>query len=97
MAVVASVENSDLKRFIGAPVKVCIHGEAGEDMAPWLDKKVKKLANCPDNTHLRIFFDDHYFFAVPLTSEVEQTETEWSAYDPEAGLHYVIKSEGKPL
>ncbi len=97
MGPVASVDRNDLENCIGSSVKVCIHGEEGEDMAPWLDKKVKKLANCPDNTHLRIYFDNHYFFAVPFTSEVKQTETEWSAYDQKAGLYYVIKSEGKPL
>ncbi|WP_245807674.1 hypothetical protein [Halobacillus massiliensis] len=83
----------DLKPYISTPVQVCIHGDQGEEMAPWVKKRIKKLALCPDKTHIRIYFDDFYFFAAPLTSRVKQTENEWSAYDQEAGLYFVIRSE----
>ncbi|MBM7554189.1 hypothetical protein [Thalassobacillus pellis] len=87
------VRQEDLNRYIAESVKVCIHGGQGEDMAPWLDKRIKRVGLCPDQTHLRIFFDDHYFFAVPLSSEVSQTEQEWSAYDRYAGLYYVVRNK----
>ncbi|MEC5425509.1 hypothetical protein QGM71_18685 [Virgibacillus sp. C22-A2] len=89
-----TVKSEDLKRFISNPVQVCIHGREGEDMAPWVKRKINKVELCPDKTHLRIYFDKHFFFAVPLTSEVVQKETEWTAYDDKAKLHYAIKSEG---
>ncbi|WP_186576357.1 hypothetical protein [Aquibacillus kalidii] len=90
-----TVQLTELERFINEPVKVCIHGKEGEEQAPWVEKQVNSLTLCPDKTHLRIYFDSHYFFAVPLTSTVEQDETQWTAYDRAAGLFYAIKSEEK--
>jgi hypothetical protein len=46
---------------------------------------------CPDGTHIRYYFDDIYFLAVPLTSEVSQSENQWSAFDQESGLTYTVK------
>ncbi|MCT2535899.1 hypothetical protein NC661_08255 [Aquibacillus koreensis] len=84
------IELQDLDTFKNAAVKVCIHGKQGEDQAPWQDKKVYKVELCPDQTHVRIYFDDHYFFAVPLHASVEQNENEWIAYDQDAKLYYAI-------
>ena len=89
----AHVSMQDLEPFIDQPVRVCIHGERGEEMAPWVNKRVKKLEWCPERTHLRIFFDHHYFFAVPLSSDVRLTKSEWCAYDKQVGLYYVMRNE----
>ncbi|MHC0036165.1 hypothetical protein [Pseudoneobacillus sp. C159] len=80
-----------LEPFVGEKIEVAIH-DAQEDMQPpWVEKKIKKLELCPDGTHLRIYFDTFYFFAVPLTSSVSVSEHNWSAYDMESGLYYLIR------
>ncbi|MRH44730.1 hypothetical protein GH741_18950 [Aquibacillus halophilus] len=91
----STVKKSDLEKYINSPVQVCIHGKEGEDRAPWIDRQISQLALCPDQTHLRIYFDKHFFFAVPLESKVDQNEQQWSAYDKNAELYYVIRSEEK--
>ncbi|WP_226035905.1 hypothetical protein [Aquibacillus saliphilus] len=90
-----TVKMNDLEKYINSPVEVCIHGKEGEDRAPWINRKISNLELCPDKTHLRIYFDKHFFFAVPLTSTVVQKESEWSAYDETAALYYSIRSEEK--
>ncbi|MDL4841917.1 hypothetical protein [Aquibacillus rhizosphaerae] len=90
-----TVEMKSLEKLVDSSVQVCIYGKSSEDKAPWVDKRISKLSLCPDETHLRIYFDSHFFFAVPLTSSVEQKQNEWIAYDKEANLHYAIKSEEK--
>lgn len=81
----------DLQRFVGAFVEMGIHDEQGRDQAPPVKKSVKKVQLCPDGTHIRFYFDKMYFLAVPLGSDVTETESEWSAADPESGLTYKIK------
>lgn len=85
------VKIEDLEPYVSSPVLVRIRGEEGEEMPPWLPKSIKKIEPCPDHTHLRIYFDSHYFFAVPFDSKVTQTEKEWTAYDGNTGLYYAIK------
>jgi hypothetical protein len=80
-----------LNPFVLVPVEVAILDTQGGDQATFVKKTVKKLEICPDQTHLRIYFDDYYFFAIPLQSEVIQTNTEWSAIDPSSGLRYIIR------
>lgn len=87
----ASVKMEDLENYVSTSVDVCIHGREGEDQAPSVSRKIHKLEFCPDETHLRIFFDKHFFVAVPLTSTVEQSNNEWRAFDQDAGLYYVIR------
>lgn len=79
-----------LQPFIGCPVSISIRDDHGSDQAPAVQKTVKKLQLCPDQTHVRFYFDDFYFLAVPLTSQINQTEKEWSAFDSESGLHYTV-------
>ncbi|WP_059106069.1 hypothetical protein [Shouchella shacheensis] len=87
------MEIQQLERSISSVVQVCIRDEQGEEKAPWVNKKLKKLANCPDNTHLRIWFNDRTFFAVPLSLPVLQEEGKWSAYDRKTGLTYLVRRE----
>ncbi|WP_342429832.1 hypothetical protein [Neobacillus sp. FSL H8-0543] len=81
----------ELQRFVGESVEVIIQDAQVKDQAPILQKKVKKVQNCPDGTHIRFYFDNFYFLAVPLASNVSQTATAFSASDPKSGLTYTIK------
>lgn len=81
----------DLEGFVAEKVEVAIHDAESETQPPWVEKKIKKLELCPDKTHLRIYFDTYYFFAVPLTSSFSQSDRDWSAYDTESGLYYLIR------
>ena len=85
------IKLDELMRFVGAPVEINIQDSEGGDQAPSVKKTVKKVQHCPDGTHIRFYFDDYYFLAVPLASEVSQTETKWSAFDAVSGLHYTLK------
>jgi hypothetical protein len=89
---VAAVELiKDLDSFLGERIEVAIHDAETNTQPPWIEKKIKKLELCPDGTHLRIYFDTFYFFAVPLTSSISQTDKDWTAYDSDSGLFYLIR------
>jgi hypothetical protein len=88
---VESINLEDVKHFTGCAVEIAIHDQEGSDQAPAVKKSIKKVQYCPDNTHIRFYFDDFYFLAVPRSSEVQQSEFAWSAFDSESGLHYTIK------
>jgi hypothetical protein len=93
---VAAVELiKDVERFLGENMEVAIHDAESETQPPWIEKQIKKLELCPDGTHLRIYFDKFYFFAIPLTSTVDQSNDKWSAYDENSGLFYSMRR--KPL
>ncbi|PLR83612.1 hypothetical protein CVD25_17315 [Bacillus canaveralius] len=81
----------ELRRFVSVPVAVGIQDDQGDEKAPFIRKTIQKIEICPDETHLRIYFDSFHFFAVPLTANVIQTEQEWSAFDRESGLYYLLK------
>ncbi|SDM58329.1 hypothetical protein [Bacillus sp. OK048] len=81
----------DLEHFIGATVEMAIKDVKGGDQAPVLQKKIKKIQYCPDGTHIRFYFDAIYFLAVPLNSEILQTEASFSALDHISGLIYTFK------
>lgn len=81
----------DLQRFAGFSVEIAIKDEQGGDQAAVVKKTVKKVQLCPDCTHVRFYFDNIYFLAVPLASGVVETETEWSAQDTDSGLTYIVK------
>jgi hypothetical protein len=84
-----------LQSFVSEPVDVAILDEQGEERAPFVRKTVQKLEICPDQTHLRIYFDKIHFFAVPLHSRITQTSNEWSALDHENELQYIIRKVDK--
>ncbi|USK32783.1 hypothetical protein LIT25_19660 [Bacillus sp. F19] len=88
-----AVNITALERFKSGVVSVVVHGEQGEETPPSLTKTIKRLQKCPDQTHLRIYFDAVNFLAVPLTSDVKWTEKVWTAYDKDCILYYVIKKE----
>jgi hypothetical protein len=88
---VERIKIEDLMHFIGSPVEIAIHDHEGSDQAPAVRKSIKKIQLCPDGTHIRFYFDDFYFLAVPLSSEIHQLEKEWSAFDTVSGLHYTVK------
>jgi hypothetical protein len=88
---VEPINIDDLKQFVGVPVELAIQDVQGGDQAPSVKKTVKKVQYCPDGTHIRFYLDDFYFLAVPLASRVHQSETKWTAFDIESGLHYTIK------
>jgi len=82
---------NDLKSFVGIQVEISIQDQDGGDQAPAVKKTIKKVQHCPDGTHIRFYFDDFYFLAVPLASTVSQSEAYWSASDPDSGLIYTVK------
>jgi hypothetical protein len=90
---VEAADITALEPFKTSSVSVVVHGEQGEETPPAQAKRVKEYKNCPDHTHLRIYFDSINFLAVPLTSQVEWTEKVWTAYDKDSGLYYVLKRE----
>ncbi|MBP2239554.1 hypothetical protein J2Z40_000107 [Cytobacillus eiseniae] len=87
------IELKTLESFISHRAEVAILDQPGEDQAPFVTKTITKLELCPDKTHIRIFFDDKNFFAIPLNADVKVNDFTWTAYDHGAGLYYVIKSE----
>jgi len=91
---VEHIKVENLQSFVSEKVMVAILDKDGEEQAPFVPKEIQKLELCPDNTHLRIYFDSRNFFAVPLTSSVSCDETEWTAFDQQSQLQYVIKKRG---
>jgi hypothetical protein len=83
----------DLEPFLGGKIEVAIHDAETDTQPPWVEKQIKKLELCPDKTHLRIYFDTYYFFAIPLTSSVSLSDMDWSAYDLNSGLYYLIRKK----
>ena len=66
-----------------------------DQRAPFVQKTIKKLQFCPDHTHLRIYFDEVNFFAIPLDATVTESVNEWTACDQHSGLNYTIKRENE--
>ncbi|MED4227383.1 hypothetical protein [Neobacillus cucumis] len=81
----------DVKKFTGVPVEIFIQDEQAGDQAASVKKTIKKVKYCPDHTHIRFYFDDFYFLAVPLTSKINESDEEWSAFDVDSGLTYQLK------
>lgn len=87
-----AINFEDVKeRFTGAKVEIAILDKEGGDQAPTVQKNIQKVQLCPDGTHIRLYFDHMYFLAVPLTSEVDVDNGNWSAHDSESGLTYTVK------
>ncbi len=87
------IKPEDLNRFLSVPVQVGIEDIHGNERAPFLQKTIKKLQLCPDHTHLRIYFNEVKFLAVPLDAKVSETVNEWTACDDHSGLNYSIRRE----
>lgn len=88
----ASINLEAVKQFAeGYEVDIFIHDRDGGDQAPTVQKTIKKVQLCPDSTHIRFYFDDFYFLAVPLSSDVSWSDEQWAAFDFESGLTYSIK------
>ncbi|MBT2654812.1 hypothetical protein J7E81_06050 [Bacillus sp. ISL-18] len=85
------IKLADVEQFTGAEVDITIGDEPNSDQASTVRKIIKKVRYCPDQTHIRLYFDHFYFLAVPLTSHVKKSEEVWSAYDAESGLTYTMK------
>ena len=81
----------ELHRFAGASVEITVHDQQGGDQAPAINKKIEKIEYCPDKTHIRFYFDHFNFIAVPLASNIAQSETLFSASDTESGLTYTFR------
>ncbi|WHY01637.1 hypothetical protein [Neobacillus sp. DY30] len=80
----------ELRRFAGASVEITVHNQQGGDQAPAIKKKIEKIEYCPDRTHVRFYFDKFNFIAVPLASDIAQSETLFSASDANSGLTYTV-------
>jgi hypothetical protein len=85
------IKLEDVNGFVGVLVEIAIQDAEGGDQAPSVKKTIKKVQFCPDGTHIRFYFDDFYFLAVPLKSRVSPSEGQWSAFDSESGLTYTVK------
>lgn len=90
---VEQINVEDIQPLVSGKARVAILDDDGQDKAPFVSKTIVKVELCPDITHLRIYFDDINFFAVPLISNVTKNENEWSAFDENSGLHYIIRRE----
>lgn len=85
------IKIEDLQRFVSVPVEVAITDQGDGEKAPFLLKTIRQVKLCPDQTHLRIYFDQVHFFAIPLTARVFKTNDTWAAYDSDSNLTYTIK------
>jgi hypothetical protein len=92
---VGQIKIEDLNIFLFHPVEVAILDEKGEKIAPFVRKTIQKITLCPDQTHVRIYFDDFNFFAVPMDSHFQMNGEEWSAYDAKSELRYIIRKENE--
>jgi hypothetical protein len=91
-AAVQGINIEDLKIFVNQTVELSIQDYAGEEQAaPFIKKSLVKVGLCPDETHVRIYFDDKNFFAIPRASQVTVSEKEWVAFDEASKLYYIIR------
>ena len=86
-----AIKPEELDRFLHIPVRIGIQDLEGEERAPFIEQTIFKVGVCPDGTHLRIFFNERNFLAVPLHAEVAKSDNEWSACDIHSGLNYTIR------
>ncbi|MEH7501917.1 hypothetical protein V7152_07695 [Neobacillus drentensis] len=85
------IKLEDLNGLVGVSVEIAIQDAEGGDQAPSVKKTIKKVQFCPDGTHIRFYFDDFYFLAVPVSCRVSSSEGRWSAFDSKSGLTYTVK------
>lgn len=91
-AAVQGINLDDLMIFVNQTVELSIQDYSGEERtAPFIKKSLVKVGLCPDETHVRIYFDDRNFFAIPGSSQVTVSEKDWVAFDEASKLYYVIR------
>lgn len=91
-AAVEDINLDNLKVYANETVELSIQDFSGEEQAaPFLRKSVLKVGLCPDRTHVRIYFDNKNFFAIPRFSQVIVSEKDWVAFDETSKLYYVIR------
>lgn len=81
----------DVRSFITQNVGITIYDQTWTDQSPLRSEKVSHVQLCPKETHLRVYFNERNFFAIPREAEVTKTKTKWSAFDEKSRLHYVIE------
>lgn len=87
------IQLEDLERFISENVGITIYDDSWADQSPLRSEKITNIALCPSETHIRVYFNDTHFFAIPRIAVVSATDTTWTAVDEAGGLHYVIQKE----
>lgn len=91
-AIVQGINLEELKIYVNQTVELSIQDYTGEEQAaPFIRKALVKVGLCPDETHVRIYFDDKNFFAIPGSAQVTVSEKEWVAFDEASKLYYVIR------
>lgn len=85
------IKIEELQTFANSPVEVAIVDVSGNERAPFVNKTIKKIEVCPDGTHVRFYFNDFHFFAVPIGAETTENSSEWSAFDADSELRYTIR------
>ncbi|MCM3601531.1 hypothetical protein M3175_12370 [Robertmurraya korlensis] len=91
-AAVQGINLKDLKIYVNQTVELSIQDYSGDEQAaPFIKKSLVKVGLCPEETHVRIYFDDRNFFAIPRSSQVTESEKEWVAFDEASKLYYVIR------
>jgi len=85
-----------LHEFVSFPIEVFIQdAEGGRHTNPSFERKLEKIQICPDQTHLRLYFDHMHFMAVPLNGQITAGLDEFQVYDEKNGLHYHIRKGKK--
>ncbi len=91
-AAVQDINLEELKIYANQTVELSIQDYSAEEQtAPFIKKLLVKVGLCPDQTHVRIYFDDRNFFAIPRSCQVTVSEKEWVAFDEASKLYYVIR------
>ena len=80
-----------LDAFINQTVEFKIYDGADQVPPVPVQKLVYKIEYCPDKTHIRLFFDDFFFIAIPLASQFSIADGQIDAFDTENHLSYSIK------
>jgi len=88
---VALLTVEDLTPFITEDVGVTIYDETWTTQSPLREEKISHVTLCPNQTHLRIYFNEMNFFAIPREAKMTTTKNTWTAYDEQSRLHYVIE------
>ena len=91
-AAVQGINIKDLQAYVDQTIELSIQDHTGEEQpAPFVKKQINKVELCPDQTHVRVYFDDRNFLAIPLSSDIAVSDKGWVAYDEASKLYYVIR------
>lgn len=81
-----------LLTYVSVPVELAIYEKEVRDIS-WMAQRIRRVKPCPDCTHLRLYFDDFHFLAVPFNSVVSFTKDTWTTFDADSLLYYGIRKE----